>query len=236
MIGVPMDCDLRHLLGEHVPRQGPRPLCLPFAVSGVHAGARAGDTTEIEDLAPEALWRDCVCNGKASNGGTTLSAVDDALRNPGQPAASVWPYNSSLGAGTENPPPTAAAAKWHKHELVPVSLRHDGCEQEIQDQLALGRLVVVIVELTSEFWAAAADGTVAVPPVTAPPGDYHAVIAAGVGTREPGLHSAFLIRNSWGTLWAAGGYAWLPIDYLRNFAVQAAVIRPTGPHPEREDA
>ncbi len=222
-----MDSDLRHLLGKQIPRQGPRPLCLPFAVSGIHGGARARDGTAIDDLAPEALWRDCVLNGKASDGGTTLSAVDDALRNSGQPSASVWPYDSTLGAGTEDPPSAATAAIWHKHELVPVALRHDGYERDLRDQLVLGRLVVVIIELTAEFWAAAADGTVALPLVTAPAGDYHAVIAAGVGRYGPSPHTAFLVRNSWGPQWGAGGYAWLPIEYLRNFAVQAAVIRST---------
>lgn len=224
-VGATLDCDLRHLLGKDVPWQGPRPLCLPFAVSGIHAGARSSTGTDVEELAAEALWRDCVRNGKASAGGTTLSAIDDALTNSGQPPASVWPYNSTLGAGTEDPPSAAAAAAWHKRELVPVSLRHDGIEQDMQDQLARGRLVLAIIELTAEFWSAAPDGTVAVPPVTAPPGDYHAVIVAGVGSRQPGPHTAFLIRNSWGSRWAAGGYAWLPVAYFRDFAVQAAVIR-----------
>jgi C1A family cysteine protease len=44
----------------------------------------------------------------------------------------------------------------------------------------------------------------------------HAVLAVGYddGKQIGGSKGAFLIRNSWGTGWGAGGYGWLPYDYI----------------------
>src|SRR5437879_4250100 len=94
--------DLRALLPSVVPSQGPRPLCLPFAVAAAHCGARSVATaTGPTSLAVEALWCACVHSGNAGPDGTTVEAAGGALELIGQPEEAVWPYNELLGHGTE---------------------------------------------------------------------------------------------------------------------------------------
>jgi len=220
--------DLRHLLPAAAPTQGPRPLCLPFAVGGAHSGARCRASGQVSRaLSPEALWNGCVTSGCAGSDGTTLAATGDALASTGQPLEADWPYNSALGHGTEAPPPKAGPPPWLRGTLESVAIRHDEREEPLEDALSAGQLVVLVVELTDELAFPDPKGEIAVPPVTAPEGDYHAVLVAGAGTHATYPVRRLLIRNTWGPGWGLGGYAWLPIAYLVSFAVQAATIGPT---------
>ena len=69
-------------------------------------------------------------------------------------------------------------------------------------------------------------GEIVVPALTAPLGDYHAVLAVGVATNAAATSRRLLIRNSWGPGWGANGHAWLPYDYLIAHAVDAAAVDP----------
>ncbi len=178
-------------------------------------------------LAVEPLWQHCVQNGQADHRGTTLAAGGKAVRAKGQTAEPCWPYNASLGAGTEPEPATATQATWYSAETIAIPLAHDGIETLVEDALAANLPVVLIIELTSQFEQPASDGEIALPPLTAAVGDYHAVLAIGVATNQAGTSRRLLIRNTWGPGWGAGGYGWLPLDYLIAFAVQAAAIDPT---------
>lgn len=87
--------------------------------------------------------------------------------------------------------------------------------------------VILVIELTSEFEHPTPTGEIAIPPLTAPVSDYHAILALGAATNAAGTERRLLVRNTWGPGWGAGGYGWLPLDYLIAFAVQAAAIDPT---------
>lgn len=178
-------------------------------------------------LAVEPLWQHCLNNGHASHNGTTLAAGSDALAVKGHTLEPCWPYNDSLGAGTEPEPATATQAIWYKAAAVDAPLAHDGIEELADDALAAGLPLVLVVELTQEFEQPTTNGEIALPALTAPVGDYHAVLAVGAATDPGGTNRRLLIRNSWGPAWGAGGYGWLPLDYLIAFAVQAAAIDPS---------
>ena len=217
--------DLRSLLPPLVPHQGSRPLCLPFAVAGVHCGARSqASATSPIALAAEALWCACVHSGNAGADGTTVEATGDALLWIGQPFETLWPYNALLGHGTEAPPPAAGVPPWLRATLRPLGLRHDGIEDDLEDTLALSQLLVLVLEVTDEFEFPDSSGEIALPSATAPFGDYHAVIVAGASNSPTTGDRRMLIRNSWGESWGSSGYAWLPIRYLAQFEVQAAAI------------
>ena len=220
--------DLRPYLQADYCDQGPRPLCLPFSVSAAHEIARSlVTTTAPERLAPEPLWSHCVQSGQATPQGTTLPAVGEALSSNGQPVLSAWHYNPQLGMATEAPPATALSSTWYTAEVINVPLAHDGIETLIDDALALSLPVIIVIEMTSQFENPTAAGEISVPPLTSPTSDYHSILAVGAATDATISTRRLLIRNSWGPRWGAGGYGWLPLDYLIGFAVQAGLVDPT---------
>lgn len=219
--------DLRRLL-PGVRHQGPRPLCLPFAATTAHEAARAllqGSASD-ESLSVEPVWRMCLDNGRADHNGTTIPDVADALNERGHPDERAWPYNSTLGAGSEPDPTDVDDIAWHCAHLLDVPLAHDGVEDLVELGLAAGFPVMVLIEITPEFEIPEAGGEIDVPLITSPLGDYHAVVVVGAGTSSDGKMRRLLVRNSWGTGWGAGGYGWMPLEYFVAFAVEAAVVDP----------
>lgn len=213
--------DLRPLVSSTLMDQGARPLCVPFALSFAHEAAAA--TMSDPAMAPEAIWWRASTLGQVSTGGMLLEDAGDALATTGQPSLRDWPWNPSLGAATEPPPTSAGAAPWRTATMAALPLAHDGIEDELEDTLAAGRPVVLVVEVTTELENATSEGVIDIPDIRSPAGDYHAVLVVGA-TTDPDRGRLLLIRNSWSEYWGAGGYGWLPVDYLIANAVQAAVV------------
>ena len=156
-------------------------------------------------------------------GGMLLEDGAHALRESGQPPLADWPWNPHLGVNTEDPPTAVGNPPWQQATAAELGLAHDGIEDDIEDALAAGHPVILIVEVTAEFDDAGPDGSIDVPDIRSPEGDYHAVLVVGAATHAE-LGRRLLIRNSWGPYWGAGGYGWLPLDYLVDNALQAAVL------------
>lgn len=215
------DVDLRSLIEAGPINQGPRPLCLPISLSAAHDAS-------IPHLgkAPEAIWWHCCRAGLVSAAGMHVADAADALALVGQPDLHLWPYNPLLGVGTEDPPNGVGAHPWTTATVTSLPLVHDGREDPLEDALQAGLPVVLAVEVTDEFENPAPDGTIHVPDLRAPAGDYHAVVVVGAATLER-AGRCLLIRNSWGPGWGAGGYGWLPLRYLIANALLAVVVTAT---------
>lgn len=213
--------DLRPLVSSTLMDQGARPVCVPFALSFAHEAATASSADPA--MAPEAIWWRASTLAQVSAGGMLLEHAGAALTASGQPSLKDWPWNPSLGVATEPPPAAAGAPPWRTATLAALTLAHDGAEDELEEALAAGSPVVLVIEVTTEFESATPDGLIDVPDIRSPAGDYHAVLVVGATTTLD-RGRLLLIRNSWSEYWGAGGYGWLPVDYLIAHAVQAAIV------------
>jgi len=212
--------------------QGPRPLCVPLSLSLAHDALAGSDPTVDAAKAPEAIWWRCAQRGQTHPDGMALDHAGQALADSGQPPLSLWPWNPSLGHGTEDPPAAAGVSPWQQARTFIFEPAHDGVEDRIEDTLAAGYPLVLVVEITEEFQNPDPDGSIDVPDIRSPVGDYHAVLVVGA-TTDPVKGRRLLIRNSWSEFWGAGGYGWLPVDYLVANAVQAAVVTTFRPRNKR---
>lgn len=197
-------------------------MCVPFAVGANHEARRAFEGADVEALSPESLWRRCTQLAQTGPDGVLLVDVAAALSAVGQPPLALWPYNSGLGPGTEEPPLAVGPEPWLTATFTQVLLAHDSVEAGLEAKLDAGAAVVLVVELTDEFEQPEPDGRIRVPSLRAPAGGYHAVLVVGAADLAGDRH--LLVRNSWGDGWGLGGYAWLPVAYLESFAVQAGLV------------
>lgn len=217
------DVDLRGRIFSSLMSQGPRPLCVPISLSHAHDALGGSDPSVDTAKAPEAIWWHCAQRGQTHPDGMDLSHAGVALADSGQPPLREWPWNPNLGYGTEVPPTATGAPPWQQARTLIFEPSHDGVEDRIEDALAAGYPLVLVVEVTHEFENPAPDGSIEVPDIRSPAGDYHAVLVVGCAT-DPVAGRRLLIRNSWSEAWGAAGYGWLPMDYLVANAVQAAVV------------
>lgn len=213
--------DLADLVASPVLDQGPRPTCVPCALAAAHEAER---TLSGFKAAVEPIWWHLHGSGEASERGTTLAASGVALSTAGHCDASLWPYNPLIGFETEPLPAAVHAPPWTLADLVPLPLAHDGVEDNIEQQLAAGHPVVLVIEVTDEFFDPEPDGYVRTPMITTPAAGYHAVLVVGAWT-DPIRGRIFLIRNSWGVRWGSEGYCTVSVEYLIAFAVQAARVQ-----------
>jgi len=100
-------------------------------------------------------------------------------------------------------------------------LARDGVEAELEGVLATGQMALIVVDVTNEFYFPPVSGVVATVASSARLGR-HAVTCVGAATVTG--ERLFLVQNSWGARWAAGGYGWLSHQYLSTFGSEGAAL------------
>jgi len=208
--------DLRALLPP-VRDQGQRGTCVAFAVTAAHEIARAAGAAVSEDLSEEALFWGCKIIDGNWTSGTRFSSAAAAIGATGQPPEAVWPYSPRRAAGIRYDPPTKPAHDWHKADLgqAPLDLA------KVREEIDAGRPVVLGLTVFDTLFRPSPAGRIDAPTAGARKQGRHAVLAVGHDT------TALLIRNSWGTTWALGGYGWLSNDYAEQHVHEAWVIQPS---------
>ncbi len=203
--GIRLDRDLRPRLGS-ARDQGPRPTCLAFAASDVHAAIRHGWTP----LSCEAVFfRAQRRSGRSASVGATLPALLEALRLDGQPAETDWPYLALTPANDAAWLPPASPGTPYTRAGASASADWG----HLITRLDEGRPVILMMTLSRSFYSADPDGVVQPAAEERPdPALRHAILAVGHGSVDG--EPAVLIRNSWGDGWGQGGHAWLTASFL----------------------
>ena len=175
-------------------------------------------------LSEDALYWGCKMVDGDWEEGTSFNSAATALSRPGQPEAAVWRYDHTHPEGTPLVPPPGVLPNddWRRASLGAA----EPTETSLCEALAGGRVVVLGVELTPQWFLVDHRGMMG--PLAGGENllGLHAVVATGYdqGTR------VLWIRNSWGPGWARAGYAALPFSYFQHI-VEAWILPPSGLDP-----
>lgn len=213
MTTVTLANDLRQMFGP-VRDQGARPTCLAFAASDTHAAVRGN----WAPLSCEYVFYHAQRRGnRALTTGAVLSDMLDALRDDGQPVESGWTYlKPPIDPKSWRPPANVTPLYKRGSES-----NHNSVD-EIIAQLDGGQPVLVLTTISQSFYQAAKN--IVVDHNEAPdPSRRHALVAVAHGTCNG--QRTILVRNSWGSGWGAGGYAWLTEKYLLPRVFQLAILK-----------
>ena len=159
----------------------------------------------------------------ASDAGATLADGIKCLQTQGLCQESLWPYVPQRFA--QKPADVCYASALSHEALVPSYVPLS----QLKLALGAGHPVAVGIRVYESFESAAAARTGAVPMPA--PGEKllggHAVVLCGYRDAD----QRWLLRNSWGAGWGAGGYFTLPYAYLLRFCSEAwtfpAITNPT---------
>ena len=208
-------CDLRDMFGP-ARDQGGRPTCVAFAASDAHAALRDG----WQPLSCEyAFYNAQRRSGRPPTRGSLLAAMVQTLREDGQPEEDAWPYATTAPDPSAWAPPTTAVPLHGRDGAVMPKAVAD-----IVAALDEGRPVILLLMLSASFFRPGPDGVVGPALLEMPePARRHAVIACGHGTIDG--QPALLVRNSWGSGWGVGGYAWLTASFLAPRLFAAATLK-----------
>jgi C1A family cysteine protease len=151
--------------------------------------------------------------------GAFLRTAMEALVTLGAPPERYWPYNI---ANFDVEPPAFCYAMAADYKTVryfrldPPGTSPAQLLQNIKTYLAHGFPSMYGFPVYPEFDNPAAGGLIGYPQPGEKPRGGHANIAAGYDdTLQIGSDvGALLVRNSWGTHWALGGYGWLSYRYV----------------------
>jgi C1A family cysteine protease len=162
--------------------------------------------------------------------GAFLRSTMEAMVLFGVPPEDYWPYVTGAPAFDQEPSAFCYAfgqnfQAINYYRLDPPGTTRAALLSRIKTNLAAGLPSMFGFTVYQSYTQANATGKLPYPTASEKVVGGHAVVAVGyddtmkiknanAGATE--TTGALLIRNSWGTGWGAGGYGWLPYDYVLN--------------------
>ena len=212
---ISITVDLRNRFGA-ARDQGPRPTCLAFGISDLHAFHRS----PWQSLSCEYLFYHTQRRfNRSFETGASLSEVRATLEEDGQPIEDDWPYLIQLPEDVDQyGPPFASTVYRRRSDRYAVDLA------EIEQALLAGIPVLAVITLSDAFYMPGSDGVIVPVPGDPPdPTRRHALILTGVAKLNG--ERLFLVRNSWGKDWGLSGYAWLAERFLQPRLDHAVILK-----------
>ena len=157
-------------------------------------------------------WNERVIEGDTDqDGGAQLRDGIKSLAASGACSETTWPY---VVENAMTAPSEAAVAEAAKHKISTYARLDNTQINELKSCLALGYPFVFGFSVYSNFQSdeTAATGVLTMPGHDDAPDGGHAVLAVGYDDAR----QIFIVRNSWGSSWGAGGYFFMPFDYICN--------------------
>lgn len=145
------------------------------------------------------------------DGGATLPAAFDILRNKGSCPAKLCPWD----ANKINETPGLFADGFAKFFKLPLYMRVldvDVMRHALSNKHPIG----IAIPIYDGFWALTKDLTITNSGTLR---GWHAVVLVGYDDKR----QAFELRNSWGFSWGDDDHAWLPYSYLKTEDFDAIV-------------
>lgn len=201
------------LLGP-VRNQGQRGTCLAFTASDLNAVSNSTGHLSVEYLCHHAAL---ATQGWTPQDGFSVDAIFSATKAPGQPPEDLYPYDGSNGSAPLMAPGPGLAPLY-----TSASQQRGMSTDDVMAEVQQGRPVGVVVAVTASLFRPV-DDIVAFDPMVLP-GQYHAMVAVGVGCHSMSNEPHILLRNSWGASWGANGHAWVSYSYLAMHLVEGLVF------------
>lgn len=182
-----------------------RPTCMAFTASDLNAAAHASNHLSVEYLCHYAARQSPSWHPSR---GFTLDESLAALALPGQPDEKGYPYLPDAPNQPFTVPPAGLAPLYTR----PTPVRDLGADRLIAS-IRNGESVGMVVSVSQSLFYPQ-NGVVGFDPM-AIPGQYHALIAVGLGTSNATGELYIRVRNSWGAGWGEAGHAWMPEKHMR---------------------
>jgi C1A family cysteine protease len=220
---LPTELDLRPLL-QPVRNQGNAPTCVALAIASGRGGY--DEKTASPSLDRQLSPADLYANGRIlspvpnGGGGMYMRSALDVYHNQGISEEGDRPYFDTLSL----PAGPNAAAHRAQNRIAAYAAADKGISAAQAALVAHGPMPMVVT-LHQGFVDLDAGHRVSAK------GDVlgsHGVLLVGYRNSQ----RAWLVRNSWGTGWGDGGYAWLDYDYVLDelWAIITAAILSGQPH------
>ena len=225
--------DLRDKFGP-IKNQSRRSTCVAFACAAL---AESLDPNRPNLSEQFLYWAAKQSDGKPQEPGTLIRVAMQSLQQLGICDQLTWPYKTFIKPGNEGqgPPPATAIPDALLHRLsAPRALTDPKSVAEIKETLDSGQAVALSIP-TFDSWYnnphVQSWGQFPLPPQGSVARQLgHAMCLVGyLSDNDFAGGGGFIVRNSWGTGWAARstiapGYGILPYRYVQLYAWEAATV------------